>query len=309
MPYRIKQWNDVVGEVQRIAREQIDRALGAIDDPAKSEAGKIHAGRKRCKKLRGLVRLVRPSLKKKQYEAINRHFRDAARRVSAGRDAAVFVGTYDKVCDRFDDQIDRRAMASIRAGLTRRLQETGSAGDGDLTSLERLRADFIAGLKLFEEIELDDNGFDAIEGGLAKTYGRAVDDLAKVQEKPSAKAFHDWRKRVKYHRYHLKLLRGLWEDPIEALGDEASELGDLLGDAHDLVAIDKHLCREPEGLGNTEDLDAFRALAKQLRSELEAEAVIAGQRLLADKPKRLVKRFAKWHAAAEQAELCGAGAS
>jgi CHAD domain-containing protein len=77
--------------VRRIAVEQISAMLGEIDDASLGRDETVHQLRKRCKKLRGLVRLVRPGFEDDRSE--NATFRDAARGLSALRDADVLIET------------------------------------------------------------------------------------------------------------------------------------------------------------------------------------------------------------------------
>ncbi len=85
MAYRIKKGDkSVQAGLRRIADEQIGRALGEIDDDDLDFAEKVHQVRKRCKKLRGLIRLVRPAFD--DYSAENGAFRDAAQMLSGVRD-------------------------------------------------------------------------------------------------------------------------------------------------------------------------------------------------------------------------------
>jgi CHAD domain-containing protein len=306
MPYRIQDWNDVTAEVHRIGLEQIDRGVAAIDDGSLERSVQVHEARKRCKKLRGLARLVRKSIDGGAYDRCNAHFRDAARRVAGGRDRAAFIETYDRLCDGHDEQIDRRAFASIRAGLTRRLgawqaQQDQGAGDA---ALDRLRTDLEAGRALVEALRPEADGFAAVAGGLNKTYRRARHRLDDAADKPKAKRLHTWRKRVKYHRYHLNLLRGLWRPPIEALGEEASRLGDLLGDAHDLSELRRHLDKHPDGLGNPDDVRAFLDLAAGRQEQLERRALIEGRRQLHLKPKRLKQTLRSCHRVVLDLDTC-----
>ena len=59
MPFRFKNPDELPSETQRIATEQIDRAIDELDDSSLDYHETIHQVRKRCKKLRGLLRLVR----------------------------------------------------------------------------------------------------------------------------------------------------------------------------------------------------------------------------------------------------------
>ncbi|WP_153558836.1 CHAD domain-containing protein [Roseimaritima sediminicola] len=77
MSYQIKREESLEQAVRRIACEQIDKAVAELDDPRLSRPQAVHQLRKRCKKLRGLLRLVRPAMEK-TYAKENACFRDTA---------------------------------------------------------------------------------------------------------------------------------------------------------------------------------------------------------------------------------------
>ena len=60
MPFRLKPKETLEDGLKRIAREQVDRAIAEIDDESLPRDEAIQQVRKRCKKIRGAVRLVRP---------------------------------------------------------------------------------------------------------------------------------------------------------------------------------------------------------------------------------------------------------
>lgn len=118
MANRIKKGDKSVEDgVRRIADEQIGRALNEIEDPDLDVRTKIHQLRKRCRKLRGVLRLVRTVFG--DYRAENTSFPDAARLLSDVRDTRSLIMAYDDVTAHFGDQVDRRVFAPIRARLTR----------------------------------------------------------------------------------------------------------------------------------------------------------------------------------------------
>ena len=300
MSYRIDDWTAIDAEVRRIAREQVDRALAALADDSLDEASRVHAARRRCKKVRSLLRLVRPRLKEKRYRRLDRHFRDAARRVSDTRDAAVHVETYDRVCAHAAGRIDRRGTASIRAALTRR-RNAALAARGHDERLARLAADLERGRALIETIEFrgkgGTSGFAPLREGFVAVHERARASGEIAREAGTVEACHEWRKRVKHHRHHLRLLGALWPGPIAALHEEAARLGERLGHAHDLAALDAHLAAEPGGLGAPHHVDAFVGFARALRAELERTSGPLGERLFAEKGERVGRRFEAWYEA------------
>lgn len=287
MAYRIKAGDDdVQAAVRRIACEQIDRALAEVDDPALDFEETVHQVRKRCKKLRGLVRLVRPALK--GYGKENRAFRDAARLLSDIRDADSLIETYDDLTARFDATVDRRAFGPIRARLTRDARAVRHDADTD-AALAGFRAAMVAGRDRARRWRLDEEGFDAVAGGVGKTYKRARKAMQAAWADPTDAALHEWRKRVKYHWYHVRLLEKVNPEMMRPRAQAADDLGDLLGDHHDLAVLDRRL--DETGIGPGTDLDAFRALLRQRKAELAEAAFARGRLLLAERRKALVRRW------------------
>lgn len=300
MAYRIDNFRTLDDEIRRIGLEQIDLALASLADTALPVSKRIHEARKRCKRIRALVRLVRPALPKKSYRAANRHFRDAARRVSKDRDLVVLIETYDSVADRSAGELDRRRTASIRAAFTRRLKAfTEARASAD--KLQRLTADFESGRTLIEGFEFDSADFEPIVEGVSRVRARARRGLDAAMRKSTPEAYHEWRKRVKYLRRHLQLLRTLWPRPMAAMAEEAAQLGDRLGDAHDLAELIRDLQDNPDGLGNPLQVQAFSGFAGTLQQEIEMQSLLTGRRLLAESDKSLRNRLRAWHEI-----LCGA---
>ncbi|HZD88798.1 MAG TPA: CHAD domain-containing protein, partial [Pseudolabrys sp.] len=111
MPYRFKRSDDSVEHgVRRIAIEQLDKAIDEIDDGDLSRGVRVHQVRKRCKKLRALIRLIRPTLA--DFAAENAALRDAGHALAFARDAAVLIATYDGLMDAYRDEVARAEFAS-----------------------------------------------------------------------------------------------------------------------------------------------------------------------------------------------------
>jgi len=277
--------------VRRIAVDQIDRAIAEIDEEALDVHETVHQVRKRCKKLRGLLRLVRPSFK--NYDDENQTFRDAARSLSFLRDAEAMIETYDDLMALYGERVDRPAFASVRRRLTLRKKEMTRSQDLD-AKLAAFRQTMVRARSRANDWHLQDEGFAAIAGGLAKTYGRARRAMADAEARPTAECFHEWRKRVKYHWYHARLLRRTWDAPLQAHADAADDLGDLLGDHHDLAVFRQDLAAAPESYGDPEALEVLAGLIRQRQAQLAAEAFTRGARLLAESEKALARRWGRY---------------
>lgn len=279
MALEFKQGEKVRAGVRRIVVERINNAIGVVEATRNTEASRedidlaVHDARKRCKELRALIRLVRPSFD--GYERENAAFRTAARLLADLRDATTVLDTFDALTGD-----DTELFAPVRAALaTERVDLSTDAGERLREFVERLTE---VGQRT-SKWTLKEHGFDAIGPGLEKTYARCQSAMHAATKKPSIDNLHEWRKLVKYNRYHLRLLRGLFQPVIEPVREQAKRLSDLLGDHHDLAVLAEAIdAAEPA-------VDA--ALLKQLHQRIaercdsiEAEAFDLGRRLYAQKP-------------------------
>jgi len=139
---------------------------------------------------------------------------------------------------------------------------------------------------------LERDSFAALHEGLERTYRQGRRCFKAVRENPTVEGLHDWRKRAKELWYHQSLLRSLWPPVMQAVGDQAHELADRLGDDHDLAILADWIREHTDA-----DAEFFEAVDRR-RAELQTEAMILGARLYADKPSMYVRRLHRlWEAA------------
>jgi len=275
-------------ELRRIARRQIDNAIATIDAHGPI-AHTVHDLRKRCKKVRGAIRMVRPCFA--DYARENAAFRDAAQSLSFLRDADVMVATYDAIAEKHRGGM--RRFAPIRNSLAERQKEDVRDKQAIAHCLAALRATMTEARSRAEDWRLDADGFEAFEGGLAKTWKRARRGMRAAAIHGHALDFHEWRKRVKYHGYHARLLEPVWPRELKAHRKAAETLNDLLGAHHDIAVFESVLRGQRDTFGNA-DIDGFVALLDERQEALALEAFAIGRRLLAEPPEMLVRRWREW---------------
>jgi CHAD domain-containing protein len=297
MSYRIERGEAVQAAVRRIAREQIDKAIAELEDPVLYRHETVHQVRKRCKKLRGLLRLVRPALAGDTYARENACFRDAARTLSYVRDAQTLIGTFDALTGHFATELDPVVAEPTRQRLVKRRQQVAEDVVGLDERLERFLATMRAAYDRAGCWQLDADGYDPVAGGLEKTYARGRKAMTKAYHKPSPERFHEWRKRAKYHLYHLRLLQDVWRPVVKPLRGEAERLADLLGDDHDLAVLRQTVLKKPKRFGGEHQAQLLLGLIDRRRIELEAEARPLGERLFAEQPEALIGRLERYWAA------------
>jgi CHAD domain-containing protein len=290
MAFHFVEGESAADGIRRIAREQIDGAIEKVSDSHLAEAEKVHELRKHCKKLRAVLRLVRPSLDD-LYAQQNAYFRDAAQSLAPLRDAQIVVDAYDRTATRYRV---RGRFAPVRRRLVERRKRLREA----LKDLDH-RFHHVAGL--MEDAReyparwpIDADGIAAWQPGFEQTYRKARRSMACAYQDPTPEQFHEWRKSEKYHWYHTRLLRPLWQAALGPRVDAGDELGEMLGAHHDLVVLRATLVAEVDELGGKRLVGALAELVDRHRVELEAGAKLLGQRLLAEKAKRIGQRYAAY---------------
>ena len=297
MEYTIQPDERVSDGIKRIVDGKIERGIDHIDEGGDVHET-VHEVRKRCKEIRAAVRLVRPVLP--TYKRENVHYRDAARRISDVRDAHAAVETFDdhlRPAAEARGALDDSTLDGIRATLVDR-RETMAAERNLDRRLDEVRADLVEGRARIPDLPIATEGYDAVAGGLRKSYRRARSRMGEAYEQPEFERFHEWRKRIKYHRYHTRLLRRVWVGPMKRRRAELKELSDIVGYENDLAEFE--MAMNDEELFATATRGILSEILTAKRSEFHRRGRPLGERLFAEDPDRLVDRLgAYWTATRE----------
>jgi CHAD domain-containing protein len=298
---------------RRIAIEQVDLAIAQLESgPGVPDATAVHETRKAIKRLRALLRLLRPRLRESVYRRENIALRQIAGRLAGARDAEVMLATLDALIARHPRRLRGRGIRRLRKKLrAERRRARRRVGDERtralaLTELRALRARLAA-------MEIDpDHGVRTFDPGLRRCYrqGRARRRKAlKAGRRRRDAAMHDWRKRVKDLRYAAELMQRRDRElalngsrphkqprRLARIAGQADDLGELLGEDHDLALLaDRIRARSTRKLMSKRKRETVLELIDRRRAVLSRQA----------KPiaKTLYKRSPKRFAAGVRAEL------
>lgn len=294
MGYRFKAKETIADGVRRIANEQLTKALDELDDRRLGPHETIHQARKRCKKVRALLRLARPALAGDTYAFENAWYRDTGREIATIRDAQTRIETVDALRREYGRLVSEEVFGRVRSALVARREALLADRVSLQCSLDEVCERLEEGLQRVDDWKLEDDGFEALRGGLVQRYQRGRSALRTAYDEPSAEHLHEWRKRVKDHRYHVRLLAPVWPGPMQARQHELHALSDLLGEDHDLFVLESFASQEPKAAGGEDVVRVVLALALGRRMELRTAARSLGARLFAEKPKRVADRIGAW---------------
>ena len=284
--------------VERIALGRIDHALDELRGRGSARFSEsVHEARKDLKKLRSVLRLVRGEIGDAAYRRENTRYAEAGRMLSGARDAQVKLETIDALRRRSGRMPTKTNLRAFVQELERERRSLSRAGSNRDATVERAAAKIEAGRDAVREWAPADDGWGLVAGGFGRSYRRGRRWLRDVREDPGAENVHEWRKRVKDHWYHLRVLRQLWPDVVGVRAGQAHRLSELLGDHHDLAVLADDARERREIFRREETLADLLAAAEERQGELLAEALPLGDRLYAEPRKALVSRFGSYWSA------------
>lgn len=246
-----------------------DGLVGELTRAATHCARDVHDARKHCKKLRGVLRLLRGPLGSRYGDA-NRAVRDAARLLAGRREHQVAVSLCATLEARFPDSGWQR----VAGGLDRPADDGDeNASDRARTLLDALRADLEA--EPLPPLTPED-----LAEGLLEGYRRARRGLRNAQAHPAhPAALHEWRKDAKYHMHQVALLAPLWP-ALKSRRKRLARLCDALGDHHDRHDLALWMARMQGGPAAGER-SLLHAQLQREQERLAARALRQGERCFA----------------------------
>ena len=291
MEYRLKQSESVSEGVRRMAAAQLDRALDYLGRQDGERDKHIHEARKATKRLRALVRLVRRDLGDEVYSLENQCYRGAGQRLSGLRDATVLVETLDRLVESLGEDVPKSRFARVRVWLVERRDRAYGQADSINGAVQEVIAELVQARERLEYWNLQRPDWGGIRVGLQRIYARGRRDFAAAYALPSDEAFHDWRKQVKYLWYHTQILENIWPSVMQALAEELDQLGELLGQDHDLAVLRTTVLAEFPRAGVTATLLALERRIGEVRARKQSEARLLGERIYSERPSEFTRRL------------------
>lgn len=277
--------------VERLLRTELDAARALLSEPSERPLDyRVHEVRKTLKRLRALLTLVKGSVSDALLERLRQLLRTAAHALAELRSSAALAHAFRTLLEDHPNLLDEPVREAIDASLTRASVDEAAIEVALAAAIEALsRARDAARV-----VMVSGKGWDSIARGFKDTYARARGDFRLAQRSRSVAHLHDFRTNEKRHLYHLSLLEKVWPRLVRAECKELDELGELLGDHHDLSLLLPEL--ERRGLTQL-DLGQLVKSIEERKLDLERRIWFHGTRLFSESPKRRTERFAGYHAA------------
>jgi hypothetical protein len=280
MPHRIGKREDIGAGLARLIADDLGAARRALvaDGPAEV---RIHRARQRLKRVRSVLRVLRPQIGTRATRSIGR-LRDAARLLAGARDADAVAASARSI---------KAAQAGESAGFDRVVAyldyEARETHARAVSTDEAIRL-LGAAERDLRRMPADIDGTALLERAIDKTYRRGRTARRRAEFSLATPDLHRWRKLVKELWHLVRLARKHLPKRAGGLAVRLERLAELLGLDHDHAVLAERLALSPGG--DPALLHQLSLIAKERRA-LEAEAFALGARIYRDKPKRFRRQM------------------
>jgi CHAD domain-containing protein len=291
MAYRFRKNENVGAAFQRMVQEEMRGAVRALQSSSDTAAASgVHEARKAIKRVRSLLRLMRSELGP-AFRPQNEVLREASHRLSPVRDAEAMLEAF---CDLRDWEGRRFCFPAVENAL-RAKRDNARRGAARLAHVVVPVFSREAGEAL--RLPVSAAGFPAVEAGLRKSFSRGRKAWALVNQHPTDRNYHDWRKRVKDFRYQLCLLEPAEGRKLLLYQKRVKRLEKWLGDDHNLTVFRDALRKQPRAYGDPHDVSALLDQIKCRQESLRQKSRALGKALYRSKPGAIARRVRRrWNA-------------
>jgi CHAD domain-containing protein len=246
---------------RRVLRVHLNKALAGLRNPEQPEA--IHKVRREIKMLRAILRLVRTAVGRKKYRTMAAALRLAPRPLAAQRDARVISRAFETLVQPAAGPF-RTLRRQLLAASLQAKHKSRDFDSASVTSdlLRKVRSELLS-------LRLKRLKWRELRQGLEASHGRGREAFQEATRAPTTESLHQWRKRVKDLGCQLDFLSNAWPAKTRARLVALEQLGEKLGEEHDLALLEKCMYERCESGPETIRVqELVQTRRRQLRASL-----------------------------------------
>jgi CHAD domain-containing protein len=277
------------GFARQLALLRLDSAIAIVSQRGAVSDKGIHETRKAIKRVRALLRLLRPAIPAKVFDACKDGLREAARSIADARDARVVADTLRALTRQSRISRSSVSLRDARPARGAKAPRQGAVAQriAALSYLSEVRSQ-LAG------VALSSNAWSLLGAGVRTIYSRGRRRTPVRERDVTTEELHEWRKDVKAYWHALELFQAA--NPAKPSADvrEARRLSDILGQDHDLALLESRIVKR----AGAKRAKAHGVLLKSIvakRVRLQKRARKLGVSLYSGSPKEVERKLrAEW---------------
>jgi hypothetical protein len=183
MGFELNENESLKNGLRRIANELIEDSRKSLAEPGDDIDAHVHNARKNMKKLRAVLRLVRPAVGNKVYRRDTITFRDLGRELAGSRESFVAQQSLLKILENHAETLNIDAYSGLRTVLEERYEAQRAAWVAEPNTVEQSVRTLKRTRKRVKGWELNVEASQIVRDGLMRSYEGGYTGL-KIAEKP-----------------------------------------------------------------------------------------------------------------------------
>jgi hypothetical protein len=222
--------------IRDIVRARIQSARKALDKYQPIHDDDVHAARKHLKAARAGLRLLRKTVGRRCYAQVDTRLRDAARPLSAARDAQVLLETTRKLIKIEKDRDNHEILSRLAGVLRKERIRARSASLASTHTVESILSKLSESERIVTgwEVAKVNGRFDS---AIKQLYRKSRKAMHLAQENRTDDTLHEARKQAKYLSLALKVVRAAGHTFPRMFYRRVTAIGEHLGADRDLALL------------------------------------------------------------------------
>jgi hypothetical protein len=280
--HRIGKKEDTAAAVVRLIGDDLRGARADLDDGVPRDE-RIHRVRQRLKRVRTLLRVLKPEFGERAIAA-RRGVAATARLLATARDADVAAASARVMAATTADRDDDIGFDRV----VRDLDREAAAAHRERTPLGEVKRRLASVAATVEAFGDDFDGTRLFDAALRRTYQRGRRAMQQAETSLATPDLHRWRMEVKKLWHLVQVGRRRLPRRSRHLASRLDRLGELLGLDHDHAVLAEKLALSPAG--DPALMQQLSAIAERRRA-LEGEAFTVGARVYRRNARRFARRM------------------
>ncbi len=267
--FSITNHEEISVATHRIITEQYDLIISSCrnhEDPDLS----VHDIRKASKRIRALLRMLKPDLPPEIYLRENTFLKEISRKLSVARNFHVFEEEFDNIVSAGIIDLPDKTINNIKQHLKEKKEDAFDLITG-LEIFHSIAKKTEEAKERFAAVDLSMLGPHTFYKGIGKVFSWGQKQMMHSQQFPTDENLHEMRKRIKTLMYLVKLIKDVSPEFFNGYFKGLKSASLALGEDHNMAELNDYIDTLDEKLVSAEEKLEIESYISSQRQQIQLE--------------------------------------
>ena len=267
--FSITNHEEISVATHRIITEQYDLIISSCrnhEDPDLS----VHDIRKASKRIRALLRMLKPDLPPEIYLRENTFLKEISRKLSVARNFHVFEEEFDNIVSAGIIDLPDKTINNIKQHLKEKKEDAFDLITG-LEIFHSIAKKTEEAKERFAAVDLSMLGPHTVYKGIGKVFSWGQKQMMHSQQFPTDENLHEMRKRIKTLMYLVKLIKDVSPEFFNGYFKGLKSASLALGEDHNMAELNDYIDTLDEKLVSAEEKLEIESYISSQRQQIQLE--------------------------------------